>query len=259
MKLFENLLKRKPGFYGNYKTWLEAQRDSSGYDSANILAKVTSAMLQVRDGKARYERDSVLFDTIEYSWPLLAALLWIASQERNHLRVIDFGGALGSSYYQNRSFLTHLETLNWNVVEQDSFLECGIRQFTDSHLRFFPTIDACIQNTPCDAIIFSSVLPYLPDPYVQLDDAIGCRFRYIIIDRTPVLTGRQDRLTVQVVPPGIYTASYPAWFLGEDRLIEYLSHHYELIAPFDSLVPRINLGDVIAREKGYIFKRKELV
>ena len=55
-----------------------------------------------------YERDSVLFDTIRYSWPLLSDLLRAASEDQNHLSVLDFGGSLGSSYYQNRVFLSHL-------------------------------------------------------------------------------------------------------------------------------------------------------
>jgi len=253
------LIKQKPGYRGNYASWQEAQHDSAGYDAAVIFLKVRDALRQVRDGAAVYERDSVLFDKIEYSWPLLSALLWIASREGNHLDVIDFGGSLGSSYFQNRSFLNHLAFFRWNVVEQPGFVDCGREEFANNQLRFFNNISDCLLESPCNVVVFASVLPYVENPYALLDGVIAHGFRYIVIDRTPVIVGNVDRLTVQVVPPEIYSASYPAWFLGEERLLSHLSKNYELMAPFDSLVSMIELGDVIARERGYIFKRKELV
>ena len=76
------LAKRKPryGFLGNYKTWQEAQADSKGYDDKKILEKVKNSLLKVKNGEVVYERDSVIFDKIQYSWPVLSSLLWIASQ-----------------------------------------------------------------------------------------------------------------------------------------------------------------------------------
>ena len=96
--LLMNALKSKFGSYGfsgNYSTWEEAKASSEGYDSGSILDKVKEALLKVKNGQAVYERDSVLFDEIEYSWPLLAALLWISSRHDNRLNLVDFGGSLG--------------------------------------------------------------------------------------------------------------------------------------------------------------------
>jgi putative methyltransferase (TIGR04325 family) len=93
------------GWYGNFKSWQEAKEASTGYDAENILHQVKTSLLKVKNGDAVYERDSVLFDKIEYSWELLAALMWIAAQNKGELHLIDFGGSLGSSYYQNKSFL----------------------------------------------------------------------------------------------------------------------------------------------------------
>lgn len=255
--LLAGLRRRKPGYYGNYASWADAARDSGGYDSGEILKKVTAAMMQVRDGKAAFERDSVIFDKIEYSWPLLAALLWIASQHGNSLKLIDFGGSLGSSYYQNREFLLHLDELSWNVVEQTSFVSCGREYFTNEHLHFHGSIEECLKAGKCETILFASVLPYMEKPFDIIDEAISAGFRYILIDRTPVIAGSRDRLTVQIVPPSIYEASYPAWFIGEEHLISHITRKYELVASFDSLVSKIDLGGITAREKGYIFKRKD--
>src|SRR3990167_5203275 len=109
----------KYGYFGNYKTWQEALNNSIGYDSTAILEKVKNSLIKVKNGEAVYERDSVLFNKIEYSWPVLAGLLWAASQSGNKLTVLDFGGSLGSSYFQNRNFLEHVN-LKWYIVEQEN-------------------------------------------------------------------------------------------------------------------------------------------
>ena len=72
---------------GNYTSWQEAKQHSSGYESSVILETVKNALLKVKNGEAVYERDSVLFDKIQYSFPLLSALMWISSKNNSRLSV----------------------------------------------------------------------------------------------------------------------------------------------------------------------------
>ena len=125
------------GWSGNYVTWDEALAETTGYDSRVILEKVKASTLKVKSGEAVYERDSVLFDEMKYSWPILAGLLKIAIQYGNFLELIDFGGSLGSSYFQNRAFLGKAVAVKWHVVEQHQFVECGKRYFENEELKFF--------------------------------------------------------------------------------------------------------------------------
>src|SRR4051794_32795642 len=78
---------------GDYPSWSAARAASSGYDDGGVLERVKTAALAVKEGRAVYERDSVLFDEVQYSWPLLAGLMWIAARSRGRLEVLDFGGA----------------------------------------------------------------------------------------------------------------------------------------------------------------------
>jgi len=241
-------------FQGNYANWEEARKASSGYDSDVILNKVKNALLEVKNGEAAYERDSVLFDKIQYSWPLLAGLLWIASQNKNKLNLIDFGGSLGSSYYQNRKFFLHLDELRWNIVEQEKFVECGKRYFEDEHLKFYYSLDDCLMNQQhTGTILFSSVIQYLEKPFDLLAEVISKEFSYIIFDRTPFLEKGNDRLTIQKVPPEIYPASYPAWFFNQEKFLQFFSEKYEVISDFES-DDRANIPSYF---KGFIFKLKE--
>ncbi len=243
------------GWSGNYKSWEEAQQHSTGYDSALILNKVKDALLKVKNGEAVSERDSINFDKIEYSFPLLSALLWIANQNRGEINLIDFGGSLGSSYFQNKKFLAYLNKVNWNIVEQKHFIECGKQYFQDDNLQFFENIEECRKIHNANTILLSSVLQYIDKPYQLLDYIIKQKFKYIIFDRTPFLMNKKDRITIQKVHPKIYKATYPCWFFNEEKFVCYFSEHYELITEFDSL-DKANIKSVF---KGFIFKLKENV
>ncbi|MGE5456735.1 MAG: methyltransferase, TIGR04325 family, partial [Methanococcaceae archaeon] len=62
------------GWHGSYGSWQDALSKTSGYDSPHILEKVRNSVSMVREGKAAYERDSVLFANMEYSYELLSML-----------------------------------------------------------------------------------------------------------------------------------------------------------------------------------------
>ena len=68
------------GLSGDYISWKEAKRNTTGYNSEIILEKTKSAVLKVKNGDAAYERDSVLLSEIQYAWPLLAGLMWVAAR-----------------------------------------------------------------------------------------------------------------------------------------------------------------------------------
>ena len=220
---------------GDYASWAEASERSTGYDSPVILEKVKAASLKVKNGEAVYERDSVLYNEIQYSWPLLAGLTWIAAQDGGKLNVLDFGGSLGSTYFQNRRFLDTLADVQWSIVEQKAFVEVGKEQFEDDVLKFYHDMDACLQHRSPNTILFSSVIQYLKDPYDVLDRVKCLRFEYILFDRTPFVPGERDRLTLQKVPKKIYPAGYPCRFFAKDRFRALFQDEYNVIAEFESL------------------------
>lgn len=240
------------GYFGNYPNWEAARRASSGYDAEHILEKVKAALLKVKQGESVYERDSVLFDRIEYSWPVLAGLLWIASQNENRLNVLDFGGSLGSTYFQNRKFLSCLKEFHWSIVEQPHFVRCGQENFQDETLRFYASIEDCLSDNNPSVLILAGVLAYLEDMDGMLASMLKQNFPYIIVDRTGFVSEGEDRITVQRVPTRIYKASYPCRFFNESKLLSvFAASGYELVADFVNPDPA-NIPSVF---KGFIFRR----
>ena len=86
-----NFIKGKKNWYfkGNYNSWNEAVKYSTGYADEKILNRVLESALKVKNGEAVFERDSVLFDEIQYSWPLLSGLLWSAALQKNELNILS--------------------------------------------------------------------------------------------------------------------------------------------------------------------------
>ena len=121
-------------FGEEYATWQDAAENCTGYDSGGILKKVLEATLKVKNGEAVYERDLVLFDHIEFYWPVLSGLMWVAARNNGRLNVLDYGGSLGSCYFENRLFLNSLPNFSWNIVEQVHFVVEGKKHFQDEYL-----------------------------------------------------------------------------------------------------------------------------
>ncbi|MDO9009817.1 MAG: methyltransferase, TIGR04325 family [Thiobacillus sp.] len=219
-------------FEGDFPSWAEASRHASGYDTDAILAKVLEATLKVKRGEAVYERDSVVFDQIEYVWPVLSGLMWAAARNQGRLSVLDFGGALGSTYFQNRRFLEGLADVRWNVVEQAHYVERGNALVAEGPLRFYFDIATCLAEQAPNVVLLSSVLQYLPDPLGMLDELGRVGAAVLMIDRTPFASLAENRLLVQHVPASIYPASYPMWVFSDSQLLAHLAPRWRVVSRY---------------------------
>ncbi len=219
-------------FTGNYKSWKEAEKESTSYAAPEILEKTRAALLKVKAGEAAFERDSATFDVMQHKFPLLAGLLRTAAAERGRLSVLDFGGSLGGTYFQCRKFLSILKDLRWCVVDQPAHVACGEADFANEQLRFYRTVEECLRAERPNVLLLSSVIQYLPEPYLFLKNMLEEKIPYVIIERTTFTRSGIARLTVQHVPAWLYNASYPAWFLSEPSFRKIFANRYELACEY---------------------------
>jgi putative methyltransferase (TIGR04325 family) len=247
-------------YLGHYSSWESARAQATGYDDGAILEKVAAAVAKVQSGEAAYERDSVLFSTIDYPFPLLSILLRAAAESDGSLKVIDFGGSLGSSYFQCRRFLDSVRNLDWRVVEQENFVSCGQARFSSDALSFHPSMDLCLQDGAPDVVLFASVLQYLPDFDVRIEQAVASGARYVVIDRTPFSEAGENWLCVQHVPSDIYAASYPCNILSKPQVMRLLQKEFELLGEFDCIGGKDNAYAGISSRpfnyQGMIWRRR---
>lgn len=254
-RIVRNFIRVGIRFEGSYPSWQAASDVCAGYDAKQILEKVLEATLKVKRGEAAYERDSVLFSEIVYDWPILASLMSVAARSRGKLHVLDLGGALGSAYFQNRSFLVDLPQISWSVVEQSHYVQAGITYISDGILRFYDSIDRCLLERKPNVIILSSVLQYLPEPFLVIEELLKVKAEVIVIDKTIVNKSEKCFVHVQKVPKSIYKSSYPCRSLSEKMLLKSFERDYCLQASFDSLeFPALHA--INSQFKGYVFRRR---
>jgi putative methyltransferase (TIGR04325 family) len=215
-------------FRGHYATWEDAQVRAATYDQPRILKKVLHATLEVKAGRAAYERDSVLFHEPAVEAELLDCLRRVAANNGGRLRVLDFGGSLGTTYWQHRTELQLLTELRWDVVEQAHFVEAGRLHLQNDVLRFFKTIDEAEYECPHDILLASTVVQYVRDPHSLLTEFAARSFRYLVLHNLPLHDDESDYVTIEHVPPKIYPATYPAWFLNRVRFLAHFKSNYEV-------------------------------
>jgi putative methyltransferase (TIGR04325 family) len=238
---------------GDYASWNDATRDSSGYGSEEILQRVRRAALQVQRGEARFERDGICFHHEEYRWEVLACLMLGAAACGGRLNVLDFGGALGGFYRQHEEFLGGLPG-RWGIVEQRHYVECGRKEFQGGALEFHSTIEECAEEMPVDLALLSSVLQYVEDPVHVLTKLEEVGVRFIVIDRTTFREAPDDLITVQVVPDSIFPATMPMRVFSETRFESLMDRlGYSRITRFSC--PENDLGEI--RFSGSMYRRSE--
>ena len=239
------------GWTGDYLTWQEAQEKSSGYDSNIILEKVKNATIKVINREYKYERDGVNFNETDLPWPLFTILLKL-SKEHDNLKVCDFGGSLGSTFYQLDSFCEIKQLKKWLIIEQAHFVNTGKEITKNKKLEFTSNLDDI--NQSFQVLILSSVLQYLEKPYDLIRDLLKKNFRYVIIDRTPIMNSnlKDEFIIIQEVPNELYSANYPSWILNKSKLENIFSqYNYELRNTFSSFDP----GNKVYDFKGFYFEK----
>jgi putative methyltransferase (TIGR04325 family) len=84
-----------------------------------------------------------------------------------------------------------------------------------------------------------------------LKKIVNCAPNYLIFDRTQFNVKNENRLTIQRVPPTIYDASYPCWFLNEQEFLRIILKSYKLIWEFKTL----DVADIPSNFKGLFFEK----
>lgn len=246
------------GWFDTTLSWDEIVTKYGSYSTDEIIQACSNSLLKVKNNEYPYERDSVLFDKIEYSWALVSFLMMIASENNSKLNLIDFGGSLGSSYFQNRKIFQFFSEVKWAVVEQKKFVEYGNKFFSDKSLNFFENIGEAINENNAKAIVLSSVIQYIEDFEALINQIINYNFKWIFIDRVGFSSQENlQRLSIQKVPKQIYEAIYPCWFFNYQKFIELFGKNYEVFGEFESYCDKniiINKNEKVDY-RGLIFRR----
>ena len=147
--------------------------------------------------------------------PLLIGLL---QQNSPPIRILDFGGGLGTDYLVLRSNLKQDHNLEYHVVDHPAFCKIGDELFhDDTHITFSETLPSA--PTPPDVVYMNSVLQYIDDFPATLRELCVLRAKFILLVRHAM--GQQDTFASgQVNVPG---SLIPYWLFNRRELISLLA------------------------------------
>lgn len=254
--LYDNVTEAT-GYIGDYDQWEKAHDECGGYDDPHILSTVVSATKAVMNGIAAYERDGYLFYEQKYNYNLCAIMLRCAIQNNNNgVRVLDIGGSLGSTYFQNKKYLEEIKGLEYIIAEQNSFVEYGQNNLENKNLKFICSEENWGKYGSYDIILLSGSLQYIPNYNDIVYKILQASPSYIVLDR--IVVGNRKRICKEFVSKKIYNGSYPVRIFTEDEIINFFVCNYELVEKDISSVREDGYAyftDDRAVYKYYVFKK----
>jgi putative methyltransferase (TIGR04325 family) len=215
-----------------FKNWQTAEKQCDSYDSDKILATFADAGLAVEKGAGLFERDGKIYRHYSENTQLVAALKYV-NEEKGRFQVLDFGGAFGNIYRQNRWFLPNSSDYIWCVVEQERFVETGKRLFENQKLKFESTIPDAVERYHPNIAVMSNALQRMEHPFDVLDELAKSDIPYLFIDRTPVISSSENLITRSTLPAVSDNTYYPTWVFSESDFKKKLQTHYRIINEFD--------------------------
>jgi putative methyltransferase (TIGR04325 family) len=232
--LVDLYVNRKMGhsLVGGFSSWEEAEKKATGYDSNSIFERAKKAALAVKNGAAVYERDTVLFFQPNYSNAVLTGLLRSLIKNDGQIKLLDFGGALGSTFFNFSPLIQEVKNLIWGVIEQPHFVKFGKENLETNHLRFFEKIsDFKSEVGEANTILISGSLQFIRDYQRILDPILAMKPEIVIIDRLPFMRDRNapSRVFIQQVSEQIYPASYTCWAFNKLEILSQFSRDYKVV------------------------------
>lgn len=197
-----------------------------------------------------------------YNYPLLSALLLCLGRRVKDVGrkadIVDFGGSLGVSWFQNHTLLDGFLG-RYGVVEQKCVADLGRAEVPE--VEFFYTIEECLAaGLSRDVCVLSSVLQYLDDPLRIVDEIIDAGFCNVIVDRGLFATKSvPPRIAIQYLR-GKNTGQYPISIMErKDVLSKFLTRGYSLVSEwesFDVMPVKVGCRAINLQSQGFLVSRE---
>lgn len=196
-----------PGYYAPLPNWAEAERCCGDAYQASSVVERYRRQLQ--------SKPSPLIGA--YTIRQLAALqhAWLELGQPSQLRVLDFGGALGSHFHALEPYWPWCRLL-WTVCETPAVATAGTAEFEcvrpNGTTLHFTDQAAEVVSAGIDLVFASCSLQYLEhwQSILQLFRAA----RWLLLDRVPLVDHPSDLISIQVVPASYTDTRYPGWMFS---------------------------------------------
>jgi putative methyltransferase (TIGR04325 family) len=229
------------GFFGNYKDFDDATADASTYDSTVIADHAASQI-------PKYFQDEFCEIDGRYQQVHSALAAVMDRLGKRRLSILDVGGGNGNNFIAC-SKLSPSIPYDWTVLETESMCRACKGKLPIDWTTAVP-------DRAFDAVLVSGTLQYLPDPHAALK-GFASSAPWLIIHRTPLIEGLDDRMTIQIVDPEIYPGELLRhWFLSGEGLRRSLQSLGNIIASWRNLQDDPAYVQFAARTCGFLVEIK---
>jgi putative methyltransferase (TIGR04325 family) len=225
--------------FGSYAEALRACANA-GYEHDQLVRTIVE--------KTRIHRGKIASDppVADYAQTRLLLALVLAGAGERPVRVIDFGGAAGATYFAARALLRDSPPLLWSVVETTAMAQAAERVLGTEELRFFDDIDTAREaHGGVDLVYSSGSVQYVPDPIATIRSLMACGAPYLLLTRLglrdseePLISLQESNLTGNgpgPLPAGFPDAliRYPVTILPRHAVARVVAEEYEIFLEFD--------------------------
>ena len=247
------ILKRNIRIIGSFENWSKATLHSGTYSNKEIFINLKKSFLKVKNNKASFERDSVTFNSEKLNRPLISLLEKLRkNKKKKFLKILDFGGSLGSTYFQNKRFFHDNIKYQWDIVEQKKIVDFANKNIKIKNLNFYKSINHYMRYNKPDIVLFSSVLHYLEYPFQIIDKLFKKKIEYFIVLKTP-FTKIGSQIKIQVNPQYIYKANYPIRIFNETLFKSFFKNKKYQVQNLNWDIQKID--DI--KFKSFVFKKNK--
>ena len=248
------------GFHGDFSSWSEAAsfaERSAPVAPRDVAEKTSSLLGKLKRREIAFIRDGVPFDKAECPLALLAFLLRALQDNNGVLRLVDFGGAFGTTYFQTREFLNEASQVRWSVVELPDVVERARNELESEELNFHCSLGEALKSNP-NIVLLSGVVQYLPDPDAVFRKIRTSTTEYVLFDRSPMIEAPTSRIAIHSFRgSGGRKKSWPVRLFVRTDLINAFAPQFELLAEFESYCdPSAAVDGLPIDYCGFAFKRR---
>jgi putative methyltransferase (TIGR04325 family) len=229
LRLWRRVRRPRYGFFGSYDTYEEAAAAAggAGYSDAAVVDAIVRGQSQRAAARVAVELDE------RWVQLLLGLSHALANAPDGELRVLDFGGAAGTHYFdvvrwRERTGWPPMP-IRWQVCETAAMAAAAEPVLGGEELSFHASLDE-LEGGAYDLVYVSGSIQYVPDAEATWDRLALLPHSWLVLNRTPFITASADLFAVQrVIVPGGRPATYPGRFLAERVWLARVARTHDLI------------------------------
>jgi putative methyltransferase (TIGR04325 family) len=211
-----------PIWEGVYRSFSEVPAEEPGFDGETWISNSLKRIAALRE---EAERNVLLPPASNYREGLLPLLAALGYNENGSVRILDFGGGLGFTYYQTICGLPRTEGVEYHVVEREAVCRAGKEFFGANHsnLQFLTELPQTWERF--DIVHSGSAIHYVEDWKQLLSRLCVLSRKYLLLVDVPA-----GNIPTFAAAQHYYGSKIPVWFFNIEELLSAVgSFGHELI------------------------------